>query len=514
MAASGESMRPSERHASALGAVAGSAKASTAPASLTADIAVIGAGPAGTAAAVIAAESGARVILIDAGSRPGGQYYRRPADPYLTSPAHHPWPAFDELEARLTAAAGGHRAGSRGPLTIRHAMTVWSASGTGPFTLRLRGDERHPDHLETITARAVVIATGAVDRQLPFPGWDLPGVMSGGAAQSLIKASGVLPGQRVVVAGTGPFLLAVAATVLEAGGTVAAVIEANSPERLLMRIPALLPQATHVNELARFTALLARHRVPYLRQHRVLAAHGDDLLTRVTVGRVDAQWRRTATASRDITCDALAIGFGFTAQLDLLQQLGAEVARQSDGGIAAVIDSAQRTTVPGVLACGETTGIGGAELALREGLVAGAAAARAVGCEPVLRDRELTRDIAWVRRNRAAQSALQSAFAVHEGWQADLAPDTIVCRCEEVTAGQVRSAIVDLGATDARTVKLLTRAGMGWCQGRMCAVGVEGMCAQFGPSDPRGGIRPIAVPVPLGALAALASGSEQAAQES
>ena len=467
------------------------------------DVAVIGAGPAGTAAAVVAAESGARVALIDAGWRPGGQYYRRPADPALTTPAHHPWPAFDALEVRLAAATSRTAGDPRGSVTIHPGTTVWSASGTGPFTLRTRGDERHPDRTGTITARAVIVATGAVDRQLPFDGWDLPGVMSGGAAQSLVKASGVLPGRRVVVAGTGPFLLAVAATILEAGGTVAAVVEAGSPERLLSRIPALLPQVGHVAELARFTALLARHRVPYLRGHRVLQAHGDDHLESVLIGRVDAQWRRTPHPPRALACDALAIGFGFTAQLDLLQQLGADLVQRADGGVAAVIDSGQRTTIPGVLACGETTGIGGAELALREGLVAGASAARAVGCEPVLRDPQLARTIAWVRRNRAAQDALQSAFGVQEGWQEDLAADTVVCRCEEVTAGQVRSAIGDLGATDARTVKLLTRAGMGWCQGRMCSTAVEGICASAGggPSDPRGGIRPIVVPVPLGALA-------------
>ncbi len=464
------------------------------------DVAVIGAGPAGVAAAVIAGESGATVVLLDAGPRPGGQYYRRPVDRRVTGAVTHPWRAFDDLEARLEALC------SAGTVRARHDVTVWSASGAGPFTLGVRGGERDPDELDRVVARTVVVATGAYDLPLPFPGWDLPGVMSGGAAQSLVKSSGVLPGSRVVVAGTGPFLLAVSATLLEAGAEIAAVVEANSPAPLLRTAPALLGAWARGGDLARFVALLARHRVPYLRRHRVVAADGGTSLERVTIAPVDRDWRQVDGRRRSVECDALAVGFGFATQHELLGQLGCELRTGSDGATAATVDAGQRTSVRGVLACGETTGIGGADLALVEGLVAGAAAARAVGREPVLSGRALDAALAKVRRLRRAQAALHGAFPVADGWQDDLRDDTSVCRCEHVTAGKIRDSIDRLGASDARTVKLMTRAGMGWCQGRMCGFAVERMCGSATPSPslspaPRHAKLPLVTPISLGALA-------------
>ena len=345
----------------------------------------------------------------------------------------------------------------------------------------MRGGERRHDQLFDAQARVVVVATGAYDRQLPFPGWDLPGVMSGGAAQSLVKSSGVLPGSRIVVAGTGPFLLAVSCTLLEAGADVRAVVEANGPERLLLRAPALLGAWRRGGDLARYTATLARHRVPYLRRQRVIAAEGDGTVERVVLVPVDGDWNAVDGRERVIECDALAVGYGFSVQHELLGQLGCELHTGVDGALSAVVDRGQRTTVRGVLACGETTGVGGADLALAEGVVAGASAAQAVGRTPDARTVDLPAARRHVRRLRRAQDALHAAFPVKTGWIQDLRDDTTLCRCEEMTVSDIRRAIDELGARDARTVKLLARAGMGWCQGRMCGFAVEQLCSPGAP---------------------------------
>lgn len=445
------------------------------------DVAVIGAGAAGMAAAVVAAASGCRVTIIDSGPAPGGQYYRgsigsgRFADLCVR---------IDEMYDRVDR---------------RFASTAFAIEQLAHgFVVQIRGDDRRRADIERIRARAVVVATGAFDRQLPFPGWDIPGVMAAGAAQALVKGSGVLPGQRIAVAGTGPFLLAVSATLLDAGGSVAAVIEANDPLSLGRRAGATLPAIGKAGDLARFLATLARHRVPYLRRHRVLRARGVDRLESITVGRVDGQWRALPGREREIEVDALAIGYGFTAQTDLLG--GALLVRGEDGGANAAVDDRQETTVRGLFAAGETTGVGGVDLAGYEGILAGAAAAEHCGVTPSLTPAAHTRARRRVRDLRSFASALHASFPVRDGWRAGVEDTTLICRCEEVPAWRVREAL-DLGATDARSVKLLTRAGMGWCQGRVCGRIVDELCGFDEPRTMGSGARPLAAPVPLGALA-------------
>lgn len=471
----------------------------------TADVAVVGGGPAGVAAAVVAARSGARVVLLDAGRRLGGQYYRRPAGQLVNG--GHRWPPFDRLEAQLPGLA------ATGRLRALPATTVWAAEGPGPFRLHTRGEDRDPtDGVGEVRCRSVVVATGAHDRLLPFPGWELPGVITAGAAQALVKGSGVAPGRRVVVAGTGPFLLAVAATLLRAGAEVVAVVEAGHPHLLATRPADLLPAWPKVAELAGFLRLLARHRVRYLAGHRVLRADGPDEVRSVTVARFARDGRPVPGSERRLSCDVLAVGFGFTAQADLLLQLGCPVARAADGGLAVRVDRLQRTGMSGVLAAGETTGVGGADLALLEGSVAGAAAAGGLGFVPAVSARQLRR---WQARSgglRRFAAALHRTFAVPPGWLEGLDDDTLVCRCEEVTAGGIRSAVRDLGAGDPRTVKLLSRAGMGWCQGRVCGFAVDLICppapdeAAAAQRLAAGAARPLVAPVTLGALAALDPG--------
>ena len=457
------------------------------------DVLIVGGGAAGVAAAVVAARSGCAVTLLDSGPAIGGQYYRGAKTPESGSGL-----SYAALRRDFDGLVDAGRIDVR-MSTYAYALER-KESG---FVLRTRGDDRHRGETQSIAARAVVIATGAFDRQLPFPGWTLPGVMSGGGAQALVKGSGVLPGRRIVVAGTGPFLLAVAHARISAGGDVVAVVEANDPLGLARHTRAVLPAAGKSADLAKFVSALARKRVPYLRRHRVRRADGHGRLESVTLSRVDADWHGIAGTERVLECDALAIGYGFTAQTDLAGQVGARMVIGSDGGLAIEVDDRQRTSVPGLLAAGETTGIGGVDLARVEGIVAGAAAVEECGGRPALSASAIARAKRDVGHLRGFADALHATFPVRDGWRDDVAEDTIVCRCEEVTAGSVRDAVTDLGARDARSVKLLTRAGMGWCQGRVCAPAVDGLCGFDSAASLIGGsYRPVAVPVPLGAIAA------------
>ncbi|MDX2292857.1 MULTISPECIES: FAD-dependent oxidoreductase [Streptomyces] len=450
-----------------------------------ADLAVVGAGPAGLAAAVTAAALGLTVTLLDAGARPGGQYYRHP-DPALgaTRPQalHHDWAAFAGREAELRAY---ERSGRARYLSERQ---VWSVTGSGTdWTLHSRTDEGAG---APVRARAVLLATGAYERQLPFPGWTLPGVVGAGGAQAMLKSGLVLPGRRVVVAGSGPLLLAVAASLAAAGARVPAVVEAGGYGPYARHTGTLLRNPAKLAEGALYGGALLRHQVRPLLRHAVVEAHGTDRVEAVTVARLDRDWRPVPGTARRIPCDALAVGHGLVPELSLATALGCATRTAADGTVALVLTPGLRTSVPGVWAAGETGGVGGAQLALAEGEIAAhTIAGRAVPAALARRRARL----------RAFADAMGAAHRPGEGWTGWLREETAVCRCEEVPAGRVREAVEELGATDARTVKLLTRAGMGWCQGRMCGPAVAAL-AGGGPAPDR---RPLACPVRLGQLAEL-----------
>jgi NADPH-dependent 2,4-dienoyl-CoA reductase/sulfur reductase-like enzyme len=458
---------------------------------------VVGAGPAGLAAALAAAARGVRVVLVDAEGQAGGQFHRQPARAFgarRPQALHHQWRTWerlrDGLEAHLAAGRITH-------LTDHHVWCVERKPGSserepGSFAVHaLRGPAQEEG--VTVRAGAVLLATGGYERVLPFPGWTLPGVVTAGGAQAMLKGGLVLPGRTVVVAGTGPLLLPVATGLAAAGARVAALVESAGPKAVARRSPALAAEPAKLAEAAWYAGRLLRHRVRTLARHTVLEAHGAGRLEAVTVAALERDGRVRPGSARRIPCDALAVGHGLLPHTDLAETLGCTLA-----GTAVRVDDEQRTDVPGVWAAGEATGIGGAALALAEGHIAGRSiAARLHGAVPDPRSWAATaraRD-----RGRAFFAALETVYAPAPGWADRVSDDTVVCRCEEVTAGQVRTASGTLGAGDLRTVKLLTRAGMGWCQGRMCAPAVAGLTG----CPPTPGRRPFARPVPLDVLAGL-----------
>ncbi|WP_026923915.1 NAD(P)/FAD-dependent oxidoreductase [Glycomyces arizonensis] len=434
-------------------------------------VVVVGGGPAGMAAAKAAASCGVEVVLIDAAPKLGGQYHRQDAresgDRFkLPDGVEH---LAESVVWAIEPILEGHRVHVR----------------TGPAD----GPDRTGRAIET---RALVLATGAYDWTPPFPGWDLPGVYTAGAAQAMAKGQGVAVGERVIVAGTGPFLLPVATSLIDAGSRVSAILEANDPVAGFAARPGgALAGWTKAGELAQYGAALARHDVPLRRRCAVIAALGEDRVEAVLAARLDEDWNPVPHTMRRFEVDAVAVGFGFTPQLESAVAARCEI----EGGFVAV-NAAQGTSVPGVFAAGELTGIGGADLAAAEGAVAGAAAAKRLGAK-------VRAPIGAMRRARVGRrfaAALAEAYPVRPGWRGWLRDGTIVCRCEEVAYGEIRHAVEDLDVGGARSLKLATRAGLGLCQGRICGRNVAELASLPDAADAFAR-RPVAVPVRLGELA-------------
>jgi hypothetical protein len=347
---------------------------------------------------------------------------------------------------------------------------------------------------------------------LPFPGWDLPGVVTLGAAQALLAGSGVPVGRRVVVAGAGPFLLPVATGLLTAGVEVLGVFEAGRPRRYAGSPRTVAGVRAKLREAAGYAAVLARHRVPYHSGHVVVAASGDrahagSAVTSVDVARLGPDGAPLPQTIRRLDCDALAVGFGFTPQLELALALDCATRLDVDGNLVLSADVAGQTTVPGVYAAGEVTGVGGATLALVEGRLVGAVTAVASGRPAPIGESDTARLLARRAAMRRFAELMHDIHAPPAGWTAWLTEETVVCRCEEVPVSRIRAAVTEFGATDACAVAGLCQAGRGWCQGRVCGYATALLTAQLGDRPLAAADlavfaqRPLAQPVRLADLA-------------
>lgn len=473
------------------------------------DVVVVGAGPAGMAcAATLLGITELTVSIVDAGHELGGQYWRQPAaasGPDAVRPEdqrdlHHDLGTYEALRTRLD------RGQAAGRLSVRPAHHVWAVDEReGRYAVHAveRGRAGQVGGV-TLTGRALVIATGAFDRTLPFPGWDLPGVLTAGGVQALLKAADVPAGHRVAVGGTGPFLLPVAAGLARRGATVVGVFEANRPARWLRELGAVRHNVAKLGEGAGYAATLVRHRVPLRPGRMIVAAHGSDHVEAVSVARLGPDGAPVEGTTERIAVDAVGIGWGFTPHLDLAVTLGVDLTADVDATSVVAVDEVQRTSRPRVYAAGETCGIGGAALAVIEGRLA----AHGLAADLEGSRRTGAVDSGAVQRLRSAAGrlrlfagALQRAHPVPRGWADVLTDDTCVCRCEEVAAGVVLDAIREGGASDARQVKQLTRAGMGWCQGRVCGFATS-LLSCGAPGAPGAPVeRLISSPVPFGVVA-------------
>ncbi|MEO0384766.1 MAG: NAD(P)/FAD-dependent oxidoreductase [Pseudomonadota bacterium] len=430
------------------------------------DLIVVGAGPAGANAAITACAHGVDVHLFDEAPKAGGQVWRAPVDdlPEGNTPEAHEGSAL-----RDCLAVSG--------VTVHNGQRVWSTliKSDGEFQV----DSLGPEGPMTVQAPRLVAATGAYERIVPFKGWTLPGVMGLAAATVLLKSHGVVPGERPVIAGAGPLLLAVAAGMLDAGVKPLAIIDLDSRVDWLMRLPALL---TRPNLAARGAGWVARVRkagVPILHRHAVRAVDGHDQMTRVTVSPVDASGAFIEGNDKHFDADALVVGHGLTPGGDIPRLLGARMQHDAlRGGYVPQMDVFGRTSINGLFAIGDGAGIRGVDAAVTAGQACGLVVAHEADRLDTIR---FEREVAPLRkacnRQNRFSDAIGGAMALRSGQVASVPKSAIVCRCEDVTRGEIEAA-GDAGASDVNQLKHFTRTGMGPCQGRMCGEVAASLLAQ------------------------------------
>jgi NADPH-dependent 2,4-dienoyl-CoA reductase/sulfur reductase-like enzyme len=453
------------------------------------EVAVVGAGPGGLSAALAAARAGAQVTLIESDRQPGGQYFRQTAAPLRVSRPMRHQPEGRALWERVSAA---------GVRCLPEAV-VWGAFEGN--VLGLHG----PQAPARLQAQAVILATGAYDRPVAFPGWTLPGVMTVGAAQALLKQQRILAGKRILLAGTGPLQIVLAAELVRAGADVVAVLEGSRlVVKAIQHIGALWGQWERLAEGLSSRSTLFQRGVPFRTGWGVVAAHGADQVESVTVARLDSGWRPVPGSEETLDCDTLCLGYGFIPSNTLSRLFGAKQEWRPDlGGEVPWRDGRMRTSVSGVFAVGDGAGIGGGPLAMLEGEIAGIAAAERDGHRTGEAAQLMRRRAPALERERRFQRMYARLFTPGPGlyeWSRD---ETILCRCEGVTRADIRRA-VSLGGDSADEVKAIVRCGMGDCQGRMCGHLVAYCIArETGRPVPEVGLfrpRPPVFPVPIAAI--------------
>jgi D-hydroxyproline dehydrogenase subunit alpha len=409
------------------------------------DVLVVGGGPAGIAAAVRAADCGARVGIVDDNIRLGGQIWRGQSENEQPEDARM-W--FSLIKAASVTVLCGTRVFHHPQAGILYAENI--------------------DGIDELSYRNLVLATGARERFLPFPGWTLPNVMGAGGLQSMVKSGLPIRGKRIVVAGSGPLLIAVAAYLRQHGAEIPLISEQTSWRKLARFGLVLTGKSGKILQALQLKKQIGG--VPFVANSWPLSASGRNALEEVTI--------TCGGKPRTIRCDYLACGFHLVPNTELAQLLGCQL----QSGFVKV-DEFQQTTVRGIFCAGEPTSIGGVDLSLAEGQIAGLVAGG--------RPEEARKFFARRHKLRKFSRWLDWTFSLRPELRTLPSADTIVCRCEDVTHSRLQTN------ASWRAAKLHTRCGMGPCQGRVCGPITE-FLFQWKPDS----VRPPIFPVSIGSLAA------------
>jgi NADPH-dependent 2,4-dienoyl-CoA reductase/sulfur reductase-like enzyme len=448
------------------------------------DVVIIGAGPAGLAAAAVAGAAGLSTLVLDENPSPGGQIYRAIA---TTPVANRAILGADYWRGEPLLAAA-ERSGAK----IMCGTLAWSLSRDLEIGMSCAGSAR------MIRARRVIVATGALERPFPVPGWTLPGVMTVGGAQTLLKASGLVPEGRTVMAGAGPLLWLLAAQLLRAGARITAILDTTPRAnylRALVHAPAFALSPLFAKGLRLMREV--RTRVKVIRGVTALAAEGDSKVRWVSFARGTRPTQR-------LDVDHLLLHQGVVPNVNL--PMAAGVAHRWDPRQlcwSPAVGHCGATSIPGLAIAGDGAGIAGAWAAEARGALAAIAAVRAL--DPSAKVPDPQEALQALRRHQQGRTLLDTLYQPSRQFRLPR-NDTIVCRCEEVTAGQIRETVA-LGCEGPNQLKAFLRCGMGPCQGRLCGLTVTELIAEARSSTPQAvgyyRLRPPVKPVPLVEIAQL-----------
>ncbi len=458
---------------------------------------IIGGGPGGIAAAIASARAGVKVTLLDENERLGGQIYRQLEKGFKVTDSNLLGIDYVKgLELLGQFSALGDK------IRYLNNATVW-----GIFKERTLAFA-HEGASSALRFKKLLLATGAYDRPVPFPGWTLPGVFTAGGAQNLVKTQRVLPGAKILLAGTGPLQLVLANQILNAGGKIAAILEAGTISKYWLEgLAGIWGNWDYLNQGWRYLRSIQKAGVPLLRRHAILEARGDGQLEEALIAKLDKNWRPRPNTMRTVKVDTICLGYGLVPSIELT--LLAECEHQYDlglGGFIPVRSDNMETTVPGIYAVGDGAGVAGSKIAIEEGRIAGVSVARDLGCisdgAAGMLIKNFQKCLAKLNRFR---KVLDKISVPRAGLYELAKDDTVICRCEEVTLKEIRAAMTD-GLTQAKDIKRMTRMGMGSCQGRMCGPTLIEIIRHHQPNasfQELGSLlpRPTIKPIALGVLA-------------
>jgi len=429
------------------------------------DLIVLGAGPAGVAAAKVASKEGAEVIIIDENRDAGGQIYRAPPK---------------GLRPKKSFISDEFKEGEKQRISLNNSNIitlfenrVWSiSSDLIIYTIGPKG-------LQSLKTKSLIVATGALERIIPFPGWTSPGVIGLAATTILLKSQYVLPGKSTIVAGCGPLLIAVAFGILKSGGNISAIIDLNSNLDWAKTFPKMLSKPEQFIKGIKWLAEIKKAGTKIYRAHTVTEVIKFSNELNVSIAPINTKGNFIEREKqKTIKGDCLAVGHGLFPSTEITRLLKAKhIFDPMKGGWVPLVDEDFRSSIPGVYIAGDATGISGAFSAVNKGRIAGFTALKDLNLisNKEFEDKKKS-ELILLKRNEIFGKASSNLMKLREELIQTISPKTIVCRCEDVYLSEINKAI-SLGARDVNQLKAWTRCGMGPCQGRTCSEAIETILA-------------------------------------